>query len=61
MMTAIAEMVKSNAANDATVGPDEEGEIEDGPDKEESADIGFLADAVFCGEAPLADDPRGKE
>ena len=49
VMTAMAATAKSNAVNDAAVGPEKNGEIEDGPDEQESADVGFLADVVFRG------------
>ena len=52
---------EENSANNPAVGPNEECEVEDGPDEEESADVDFHADVVFGGIAPLANEPRGNE
>ena len=49
------------ALNDPVLRANEKREVEDGPDEEESTDIDFLADVVFGGIAPFAEDPCGKE
>ena len=52
---------EENALNDLVLRAEKDGEVEYGPDDQESADVDVLADVAFGRKREFREDPRGKQ